>query len=459
MYRLVKIIDTTLRDAHQSLIATRLSQDDARDIAEIIDRAGFYSLEVWGGATFDVDVRYLKEDPWSRLKKIREVVKKTKLQMLLRGRNLVGYRKYPIDVSKAFIEKAYENGIDIFRIFDALNDIDNIAEVIKIAKRTGAIVQGALSYTISPIHTVDYYVKLAESYLEAGADLITIKDMAGLLDPSTARSLISRIKKELKVKVNIHTHDSCGLSVATYLASIEAGADFIDTSIYPLAFGTAQPAIQTVYNILLKKDRKKLKMSEIEKASRHIDSLLKKKYSQLYNPKLQVPDPRAMIHQIPGGMLSNMIAQLNELQALDRLEEVLMEIPKIRKELGWPPLVTPMSQIVGAQAVLNVISGERYSIVVKELVDYVKGLYGKPPAPIDKNVAEIILAGDGGLPEKSLSLIECREYMKKLLNDPREEDVITFCLFPKEAEAFFKEKFVSVSPISQLSAQKQLEKQ
>lgn len=440
---MTEITDTTLRDAHQSLISTRLSPEDAAILAELIDNAGFYSLEVWGGATFDVDMRYLEVDPWKRLEDIRSRTKRAKLQMLLRGRNLVGYKAYHDSVIEAFVSKAYEKGIDIFRIFDALNDTNNLRNVIKYAKKTGAIVQGAITYTISPVHTIEYYLKLAESILSLGADVITIKDMAGLLDPYIARRLVTEIKKEHKVKVSVHTHDSAGLSAMTYFSAIESGADYIDTSIYPLAYGTAQPAIQSIYYALSEDDRGKINLKLVEKASEIIKKLLEDKYSKYYNIALQVPDPRALKHQIPGGMYSNMIYQLKEMSALDKLNEALEEVPRVRKELGWPPLVTPMSQIVGAQAVLNVISGERYSIVIKELTSYVLGKYGKPPAPIDEEIKKKVLTSSIVSEEEQLTLDYCKKKVNELIGKARDEDVISYCLFPNVAEKLFSKRETS----------------
>lgn len=434
---MVSIIDTTLRDAQQSLMATRLRKDDAVILAEKIDKAGFYSLEVWGGATFDADLRYLKEDPWLRLKRISEVASKSKKQMLLRGVSLVGYEPYPEDVIKEFIHLAHKNGIDIFRIFDALNDLNNLRLPIKEAKKTGAIIQGAMTYSVSPIHTIDYYIKLAEDIASMEVDVLTIKDMAGLLDPITAEEMVSRIKKEIKIPVSVHTHDSMGLSTVTYYASVKAGADFIDTSIYPLAYGSAQPAIQSVYFALPREKRAELNLSIINEVSSMLKELLQTKYSREFNQNLQVPDPQALVHQIPGGMISNLIYQLKEMGQLDRLYEVLKEVPKIRKELGWPPLVTPISQMVGVQAVLNVIAGERYSLMVKELKAYIKGKYGKPPGEIDTELKRKVEMEEE--PEiKRPNIKECESKIKKILHDYTKEDVLTYCLFPEEAENFFK---------------------
>ncbi|MEM2195496.1 MAG: pyruvate carboxylase subunit B [Sulfolobales archaeon] len=384
---MVRIIDTTLRDAHQSLLATRFKTEDMVPILEKLDRAGFYSLEVWGGATFDVAIRYLREDPWERLRTIRENVKKTKLQMLLRGQNLVGYRHYPDDVVVKFVELAYKNGIDIFRIFDALNDSRNLVTSIKKAKSIGAIVQGAICYTISPIHTIDYYMKYAEELVALEVDMITIKDMAGILDPYTAYTLVSELKSRFKIPVNVHTHTTSGMAVATYVKSVEAGADFIDTAISPLAFGTAQPGIQSVYFSLREDLRPKIDLEVISEISEYLEDVITKKYSKLLTLKALMPDHNVLIHQIPGGMVTNLIAQLRDLKAEHRLKEVLAEVPKTREDLGWPPLVTPLSQIVGTQAVLNVLLG-RYKVIAKEVMEYVAGYYGKPPGKINPEIRE-----------------------------------------------------------------------
>lgn len=439
---MVKIIDTTMRDAHQSLLATRFRTRDMLPIAEKIDDAGFYSLEVWGGATFDAAIRFLREDPWERLRLIRERVRKTKLQMLLRGQNLVGYRHYPDDVVEKFVELAYRNGIDIFRVFDALNDPRNMRVSIKKAKEVGAIVQGAICYTISPVHTLDYYLKFTEELLAMEVDVITIKDMAGILDPNMAYRLVSSIKKEFKVPVNVHTHSTGGLAVATYVATVKAGADYIDTAISPLAFGTAQPGIQTVYYALPEDQRPSINMKIINELSNYLKKVLEEKYQHLLNWRILIPNPDVIIHQIPGGMFSNLIAQLKEQNALDKLDKVLEEVPRVREDLGWPPLVTPLSQIVGTQAVLNVLLG-RYKVIPKETKNYVKGLYGRPPAPIKEEIKKLILGDEKPITVRPADLLEpmlekCREEVEKRGYLEKEEDILTYCLFPQVALEFFE---------------------
>lgn len=442
---MVRIIDTTLRDAHQSLLATRFKTEDMVPILEKLDRAGFYSLEVWGGATFDVAIRYLREDPWERLRTIRENVKKTKLQMLLRGQNLVGYRHYPDDVVVKFVELAYKNGIDIFRIFDALNDSRNLVTSIKKAKSIGAIVQGAICYTISPIHTIDYYMKFAEELVALEVDMITIKDMAGILDPYTAYTLVSELKSRFKIPVNVHTHTTSGMAVATYVKSVEAGADFIDTAISPLAFGTAQPGIQSVYFSLREDLRPKIDLEVISEISEYLEDVITKKYSKLLTLKALMPDHNVLIHQIPGGMVTNLIAQLRDLKAEHRLKEVLAEVPKTREDLGWPPLVTPLSQIVGTQAVLNVLLG-RYKVIAKEVMEYVAGYYGKPPGKINLEIRERVLKNMKEIQSRPADILEpeldkCYEEVRKMDIPLTDENIVTYCLFPDVAKDFFREYY------------------
>ncbi|MDK2783026.1 MAG: pyruvate carboxylase subunit, partial [Thermococcaceae archaeon] len=439
---MVEIIDTTFRDAHQSLIATRLSTEDMLPIAEKMDKIGFYSMEVWGGATFDAALRFLREDPWERLKLLREHIKKTKLQMLLRGQNLVGYRHYPDDVVEKFVELAHKNGIDIFRVFDALNDVRNMKTAIKKAKEVGAEVQGTISYTTGKIFTLEYYLQKVDELIELDVDYITIKDMAALLDPQTAHNLVKEIKDRYGIKVNVHTHATSSLASATYLKAVEAGADLIDTSIYPLANGTAQPAIQSIYYALKGENKPKLDMKLIFEISRYLRKILEEKYDHLLNKRALHGDPNVLVHQIPGGMYSNLISQLKEMKALDRLDEVLEEVPRVREDLGYPPLVTPTSQIVGTQAVLNVLFG-RYKMVSQETKNYVKGLYGRPPAPIKEEIVKLILGDEKPIDVRPADLLEpMLEKAKKELEEKgyleKEEDVLTYCLFPQVALEFFE---------------------
>ena len=413
----VEIIDTTFRDAHQSLIATRLQTEDMLKIAETMDKIGFYSMEVWGGATFDVCIRYLKEDPWERLRLLREHIRKTKLQMLLRGQNVVGYRHYPDDVVEKFVELAHKNGIDIFRVFDALNDVRNMEVAIKKAKEVGAEVQGAIAYTTGKVFTLEYYMKKVEELLALDVDVITIKDMAGLLTPWKAYELVSEIKETYGVPVNVHTHSTTGMAVATYLKAVEAGADFIDTAISPLAFGTAQPGIQTIWHALPEAVGSHLDRDLIHRVSRYLKKLLEEKYWGLLHKETLMVNPYVLKYQVPGGMFSNLIAQLKEMNALDKLDDVLEEIPRVRADLGWPPLVTPTSQIVGTQAVLNVLFG-RYKQITKQVKDYIKGLYGRPPAEINPELKKLVLEDEEPIKERpgACSSLPLRSAGKSLKN-------------------------------------------
>ncbi|WP_010480233.1 pyruvate/oxaloacetate carboxyltransferase [Thermococcus zilligii] len=454
----VQIIDTTFRDAHQSLIATRLQTEDMLAIAEKMDRIGFYSMEVWGGATFDVCIRYLNEDPWERLKLLRESIKRTRLQMLLRGQNLVGYRHYPDDVVEKFVELAHRNGIDIFRVFDALNDVGNMEVAIRKAREVGAEVQGAIAYTTGKVFTLEYYLKKVEELLALDVDVITIKDMAGLLTPWAAYELVREIKERYGVPVNVHTHSTTGMAVATYLKAVEAGADFIDTSISPLAFGTAQPGIQTVWHVLPEKAKSPLDHGLINEVSSYLKKLLEEKYSGLLHREALMVNPYVLEYQVPGGMYSNLISQLREMKALDRLQEVLEEIPRVREDLGWPPLVTPTSQIVGTQAVLNVLFG-RYERITEEVKKYIRGLYGRPPAEVNPELKKRVLGEEKAIsvasepPEPTLE--KCREELEKSGYLEKEEDVLTYCLFPQIAREFFERRKRGIkTPSIPSSAQK-----
>ena len=442
----VKITDTTFRDAHQSLIATRMRTDTMLSIAEKMDQVGFFSLESWGGATFDVSIRYLSEDPWERIRQLKRHVKRTPLQMLLRGQNVVGYRNYPDDVVIKFVEKAAENGIDIFRVFDALNDIRNMEVAIKTVKKVGKHAQGTISYTISPFHTVGYFVDVAKKLAELDCDSICIKDMAGMLAPQEAYELISALKKEVCLPVHLHSHSTSGMVMMTYFHACEAGVDILDTAFSPLAWGTSQPPVESVVAALKGTPFDTGLDSELlNDIAQYFRELREKYYDplKLIDPKAERIDASIIVHQIPGGMFSNLLEQLREQKASDRLNEVLKEVPKVRKELGYPPLVTPTSQLVGIQAVLNVISGKRYSIVPNEIKDYVKGLYGKPPAPIDEKIKEKIIGDEKPITCRPADLLEPalgkipKEVMPFIES---EEDKITYVLFPQTALEFFKKR-------------------
>ncbi|GAV25664.1 acetyl-CoA carboxylase [Carboxydothermus islandicus] len=442
MRRRVKITDTTLRDGHQSLWATRMRTEHMLPILEKLDQVGYHSLEVWGGATFDVCLRYLKEDPWERLRAIKKLVKKTPLQMLLRGQSLVGYQHYPDDVVERFVFKAVENGIDIIRIFDALNDIRNMEVPIKAAKAAGAHVQAAVVYTISPVHTLEHYVETAKRLVEMGADSICIKDMAGLCTPYHAYELVAALKKEIGVLLQFHSHYIGGLAVGAYLKAIEAGVDVVDTASVPLAFGASQPPVETVVRALADTPYDTgLNIHELFEIARYFEDLRKRLGYE--RGVTRISDMRVFEHQVPGGMITNLISQLEEQKALHRLEEVLEEIPRVRAELGYPPLVTPTSQIVGTQAVLNVLTGERYKLIPGEVRSYVQGLYGRPPAPIDPEIKAKILGDLKPVECRPADLLEPRmEKIKEEIKDlaRSEEDLLSYALFPQIARKFFEER-------------------
>lgn len=442
----VKITDTTFRDAHQSLMATRMRTDSMLPIAEKIDQVGFHSLEVWGGATFDVCIRFLHEDPWHRLRQLKKHVKKTPLQMLLRGQNLVGYRNYPDDVVEKFVEKAAENGIDIFRVFDALNDTRNLETAIKIVKKTGRHAQGSVCYTLSPVHTIEHYLKIVKRLAELDCDSICIKDMAGMLSPKDAYDIIRAFKKETGLPVQLHCHYTSGMALMTYLRACDANVDVLDTALSPLAGGTSQPPVETIAAALRNTPSDpKLDMDLLVEVASYFKELREKYFDPIHliDPIAERIDTGILIHQIPGGMFSNLISQLREQKAMDKLQRVLKEVPRVRKELGYPPLVTPTSQIVGTQAVFNVLSGKRYSIVPKEVKDYVKGLYGRPPAPIDKRVKKMIIGDEKTITSRPADLL--KPELKTIPKEARqlfqsEEDALTYVLFPQAALEFFKRR-------------------
>ncbi|GAV22371.1 acetyl-CoA carboxylase biotin carboxyl carrier protein [Carboxydothermus pertinax] len=442
MKRKVKITDTTLRDGHQSLWATRMRTEHMLPILEKLDRVGYHSLEVWGGATFDVCLRYLKEDPWERLRAIKKIVKNTPLQMLLRGQSLVGYQHYPDDVVERFVFKAVDNGIDIIRIFDALNDIRNMEVPMKAAKASGAHVQAAVVYTISPVHTLEHYLETAKRLVEMGADSICIKDMAGLCTPYHAYELVAVLKKEVGVPLQFHSHYIGGLAVGAYLKAIEAGVDVVDTASVPLAFGASQPPVETVVRALADTPYDtELNIHELFEIARYFEDLRKRLGYE--RGVTRISDMRVFEHQVPGGMITNLISQLEEQKALHRLEEVLEEIPRVRAELGYPPLVTPTSQIVGTQAVLNVLTGQRYKLIPGEVRSYVQGLYGRPPAPIDPDIQALILGDLKPVECRPADLLEpkmekIKEEIKNLARS--EEDLLSYALFPQIARKFFEER-------------------
>ena len=442
----VQFTDTVLRDANQSLVATRLGFDQFEPILQTIDRAGFYSAECWGGATFDVCLRFLKEDPWERLRKIRAAMPNTKLQMLLRGQNILGYKHYPDDIVRRFVRASVKNGIDIVRIFDALNDTQNLRVAIEETVRSGAIASGAISYTTSPVHTQAKYVEMVKELREMGVSTICIKDMAGILSPKAAYDLVSAIKDAVDLPVVVHTHSTTGLAFMTYLKAIEAGADVIDTAISPFSGGTSQPATETLdfalrelgYETGLDGDCL-LKMADFFKPVRAAflaDGTL--------NPISMATDTQCLTYQIPGGMLSNLLSQLKTLGALDKFDEALAETPRVRADMGYPPLVTPTSQLVGTQAVQNVLSGERYKNVGAELRAYCRGEYGRTPAPINEAVRAKILNGEKPIEGRYADSLpdDTFEKAKAQLGDTArcEEDVLSYIAFPPVAEKFFAER-------------------
>jgi len=442
----VRIVDTTLRDAHQSLIATRMRTEDMLPVLEALDSVGFYSLECWGGATFDSALRYLAEDPWERLRKIRERVAKTPLQMLLRGQNLLGYRHYGDDIVKKFVPLCVKNGIRIIRIFDALNDIRNMELSIKVAKDAGAIVQGAISYTVSPVHTMEAFVELASKFKDLGCDVICIKDMSGIISPQAAYDLVSALKREVGLPVDLHTHSTSGMGMVSYYAACQAGVDIIDCAFAPFAGGTSQPPLEsmvaclrgTPYDTGLDLE----KLVEIGMYWLRV----REKYEALFSPVAERSDVSVILHQIPGGMISNLYSQLREQKAVDKYREVLEEVPRVREDLGYPPLVTPTSQIVGTQAVFNVLLGERYKKVTEEVKRYCLGYYGKPPAPIKKEVLEKVIGEEDPIDCRPADLIApewdkvVKEVEELKLPVQSEEDILTYALYPQIAVKFFRKE-------------------
>ncbi|SCG83348.1 oxaloacetate decarboxylase, alpha subunit [Proteiniborus sp. DW1] len=440
-----KITETIFRDAHQSLIATRMKTDEMLPIAERLDEVGFHSLEVWGGATFDSCLRYLNEDPWERLRKLRKVFKKTKLQMLLRGQNLLGYKNYPDDVVEEFVKKSIGNGIDIIRIFDALNDIRNLRTSIEATKKSGGHAQAAISYTISPVHDIEYYVKLSKEMESMGADSICIKDMSGILLPYTAYELVSKLKKEIKIPIQLHSHFTSGVANQTYMKGIEAGVDIVDTALSPFSMGTSQPSTESMIAAL--KDSPYdtgLDLGLVAEIADYFKPIREKYIKEgILNPKVLAVDSKTLINQVPGGMLSNLVSQLEKQGSLDKFDEVLNEIPKVREDLGFPPLVTPMSQMVGTQAVFNIILGERYKMVPSEVRNYVKGLYGKPAVPISSEIKKKIIGDEEVYSGRPADLLEPQlEKIKSEIKEyiEQDEDVLTYASFPQVAVSFFQHR-------------------
>ena len=445
MAKKILITDVTLRDAHQSLIATRMTTEEMLPILEKMDKVGFYSLECWGGATFDACLRFLNEDPWDRLRTIREKCPNTKLQMLFRGQNMLGYRHYADDVLEYFVQKSVANGIDIIRIFDALNDIKNLQTAIKAAKKEKAHAQVAISYTTGPVFTTEYYVDYAKRIEETGADSICIKDMAALLTPYTTAELVTALKEAVSIPIQLHTHYTSGLASMCLLKGIEAGADILDTAMSPLALGTSHAPTESMVAALKGTEYDTgldlILLNEI----RDYFMTLRKKYldSGLLDPKMLATDANALIYQVPGGMLSNLLSQLKQAGKEDQLQDVLNEVPRVREDSGYPPLVTPTSQIVGTQAVFNVITGERYKMCTNEFKDMVAGKYGTTPMPIDPEFQKKIIGDAPVITGRPADLLEPElDTLRKEMAQwsEQEEDVLSYVMFPKVSLDFFKKR-------------------
>ena len=439
----ILITDTTLRDAHQSLIATRMRTRDMLPIAEQLDKVGFFSIEMWGGATFDACIRFLNEDPWERLRSLRARIKNTRLQMLLRGQNLVGYRHYGDDVLREFIRLSAKNGIDVFRVFDALNDIRNMEMAITVAKEYKVHVQGTIAYTTSPVHTIEAFAEMASKLEELGCDSICVKDMAGLITPAASAELVKAIKAKVNVPLNLHSHCSSGIAPLSYQAAATAGVDMLDTAFSAFAWGTSQPPTESIAAAF--KDTPYdtgLDLEELFEIGEYFASIAEK-YRPLLTAESTRANVNALIHQIPGGMLSNLVSQLREQNALDRISEVWEEIPRVRQELGYPPLVTPTSQIVGTQAVLNVLTGARYKQVTQEVKAYLLGQYGRPPGIVDEEVQQKVIGEDTPITVRPADLIEPE--LDRLRTDAhrlgvmhQEEDLMTYALYPQVAVKFLR---------------------
>ncbi|MBI2912138.1 MAG: pyruvate carboxylase subunit B [Chloroflexi bacterium] len=438
----VGITEVVLRDGHQSLLATRLRLADMLEAAPLLDAVGFHSLEVWGGATFDSAMRFLNEDPWENLRQLRRALPNTPLQMLLRGQNVVGYRHYADDVVERFVERARANGMDIFRIFDALNDTRNLEVAMRTAKRVGGHVQGTICYTVSPVHDLESFAAMGRRLVEMGADSICVKDMAGLISPGAAYELVKRLKQDLGLPVQIHSHHTSGMASMALLKAVEAGCDWVDTAISTMSLGSSHPPTETMVSALAGSERApQLDLKLLTKIARYFGEVRKRYVA--FDEQLIGVDIDVLTYQVPGGMLPNLIGQLRDQNAVDRLDEVLAEVPRVRQDLGYPPLVTPSSQFVGTQAVLNVLVGERYKVVPREVQNYVLGYYGLPPAPMAQEVVERVgrreeaITGRPGdvLP---LELEKARAEIGDLATC--EEDVLSFVLFPQVARGFFERR-------------------
>ena len=438
----VRVTDTTLRDAHQSLLATRLRTDDMLPIAPKLDQVGYWSVEMWGGATFDSAMRFLNEDPWERIRRLKAVMPNTPFQMLLRGQNIVGYKHYPDDVLERFVVKARENGIDVFRIFDAVNDVRNMEKAMMFVKREGGHVQASISYTISPVHTIAGYVTACRQFADLGADSICIKDMAGMISPYIAYELVGELKAKVSLPVHFHTHYTSGMAQAAALKAVEAGVDIVDTAISALSGLTSQPPTESLVSSLRGTRRDTgLDLNLLAEISEYFGKV-RRRYAK-FESGMQGVDVRVLQYQIPGGMLSNLVSQLREQGAEDRYEEVLREVPRVRAELGYPPLVTPSSQIVGTQATLNVLLGERYKVVPGEVKNFVRGFYGRPPAAISPEIRQTIIGDEEPILCRPADLLEPgMDQAEREIADLAtcEEDVISYALFPQVARPFLERR-------------------
>ena len=438
----LKICDTILRDAHQSLLATRMRTDDMLPIAAKLDQVGYWSVEMWGGATFDSAMRFLNENPWDRVRRLKKLMPNTPFQMLLRAQNVVGYKHYPDDVLERFVFHAKEAGIDVFRIFDALNDVRNMEAAMRFVKDVGGHVQGSFSYTISPVHTIKGYIEMAKQLQELGADSICIKDMAGMITPYTVFELVGELKAQVGLPVQFHTHYTSGMAMASALKAVEAGVDIVDTAISALSGLTAQPPTESLVAILQGTPRDTgMDLNLLAEISSYFGQV-RKKYMSFESGLLGV-DVRVLQYQIPGGMLSNLTSQLRQQGAADRYEEVLAEMPRVRKDFGYPPLVTPSSQIVGTQATLNVVTGQRYKVIPEEVKKYVQGFYGRPPAPINPEIKKLIIGDKDPITVRPADMLEpgmekARDEIGDLARN--EEDVISYAIFPQVARPFLERR-------------------
>ena len=440
MGKKIELTETVLRDAHQSLLATRMRTEDMLPVAGKLDQVGYWSLEMWGGATFDVSLRFLKECPWERLRKLRQAMPQTRFQMLVRGQNLVGYHNYPDDVVERFIERAAEGGIDVFRIFDAMNDVRNMKVAIEAALKTGKIVEGTICYTVSPVHSVDYFLRLGERLAEMGVQIICLKDMGGLLAPYVTHAIVKKLKSRIPLPLHIHSHCTSGMAPMSYIMAIEAGADILDTAISPFSQGTSQPATEAVVAAL--QDAPYDTGLDLKLLAEIADYFygVRRKYAEFESPINNQVKTDILSSQVPGGMLSNLVAQLRQQNAEDKLEAVMAEMPEVRKDLGYPPLVTPTSQICGSQAALNVLTGKRYSVVAVETRNYVMGLYGEPPGQISEELRKKVLGKKEPITCRPADLLkpgleQARRKIGTLASS--EEDVLSYALFPEIAKEYF----------------------